>query len=244
MTPEALARVMEASWPPAASFRAGPFRIRDGQGGGKRVSAATAEAAWSAADLPAAEAAMAGLGQEPLFLIRAGDGALDDTLAARGYARVDPVIAYAAPVAGLAAEPPALSAFDHWPPLAACAEVWAEGGIGPARLAIMERVTGPKAAVLARLDDRCAGVCFVAIAGGTAMVHAVEVAPAFRRRGAARNLLHRAALWAQDQGAGTFSLVVTEGNLAARALYASLGMRQVGHYHYRQKTAGVATGAQ
>jgi len=39
MTPEVLARVMEETWPPAARWRLGPFTLRDGAGGGKRVSA-------------------------------------------------------------------------------------------------------------------------------------------------------------------------------------------------------------
>ncbi|MFT4148714.1 MAG: GNAT family N-acetyltransferase [Paracoccaceae bacterium] len=235
MTPELLAWVMEETWPPAARHAAGPFILRDGRGGGKRVSAATADANWTGADLAPAEAAMRDLGQPPLFLIRAGDEALDAALAAGGYAVVDPVVAYAAPVARLADPPPALSAFPHWPPLAATAAIWTEGGIGPARLAVMDRVAGARTAILARLDDRCAGAGFVAISGETAMIHALEVAPAFRRRGAARHILRAAACWAQDNGAATFSLVVTSANAPALALYASLGMEVVGQYHYRQK---------
>jgi N-acetylglutamate synthase len=43
--------VLEATWPPAARHRAGPWVLRDGAGGGKRVSAATAEGPVTAADL-------------------------------------------------------------------------------------------------------------------------------------------------------------------------------------------------
>ena len=43
MTPAELYATLEATWPPAARRRVGPWTIRDGQGGGKRVSAATAE---------------------------------------------------------------------------------------------------------------------------------------------------------------------------------------------------------
>lgn len=235
MTPESLASVMEATWPPASSFRCGPFLIRDGQGGGKRVSAATAEAAWTPADIAAAESAMSDLAQPALFLIRQGDEALDTALAGRGYRVVDPVVAYAAPVAAFADPPPDLSTFTHWPPLAIAADIWAEGGIGAERRAVMARAAGPRTAILARLDDRCAGACFVAISGDVAMVHALEVAPAFRRRGAARHMLRAACAWAQENGATTLSLVVTSANAPARALYASLGMRLVGQYHYRQK---------
>jgi RimJ/RimL family protein N-acetyltransferase len=40
---------------------------------------------------------------------------------------------------------------------------------------------------------------------------------------------------AADMGASRLSLVVTERNVAARALYARLRMQGVGQYHYRMK---------
>ncbi len=233
MTPAALAQVMDATWPAAQAWQVGPWMIRDGAGGGKRVSAATAEAPWQADDLPQAEAEMAALGQPALFLIRHGDGALDAALAARGYGVVDPVVAYAC-AADRLDPPPPMTTFAHWPPLAIAHDLWAEGGIGPARLAVMHRVTGPKAAILSRLADRPCGVAFVALHGRAAMLHALETTPARRRQGSARHILHAAAAWARAQGADTLSLVVTEANVPARALYASLGMQAVGQYHYRQ----------
>lgn len=232
MTPEVLARVMEETWPPAARRRLGPFVLREGAGGGKRVSAASAEGAVTAADLDAAEAAGVGL-----FVLREGEAALDAALAARGYAVVDPVVAYAAPAARLAEPaPPPLSALPHWPPLAITREIWAEAGIGPARVAVMERAAGPKTVILARTNDHPVGVAFVALSGTVAMLHALEVRPAARRQGSANNILRAAAQWALDQGADTLSLVVTVANAPARALYASLGMEVVGQYHYRQRT--------
>lgn len=233
MTPEALARVMEATWPPARSWRVGPFRLRDGAGGGKRVSAATPEGAWTEADLDAAEAAMA----QPLFMVRPQDQALDRALAARGYGVIDPVLGYACDAASLAG-PKWFSTFPHWPPLQMARDLWAEGHIGPARVAVMERAHGPKAAILARREDRAAGVAFVALAEGAAMVHALEVTPALRRKGAAEAILRAAALWGREQGAAELSLVVTSANAGARALYEKLGMREVGRYHYRQKPSG------
>lgn len=231
MTPDLLAAVMEATWPPASLRRLGPFILRDGAGGGKRVSAASCEGDFTAADLDAAEAAMTA----PLMLVRNGETALDTALEARGWRVVDPVVAYAAPVATLTAELPRLTAFAHWPPLEIARSIWAEGGIGPARIAVMDRVTGPKAALLGRIDDRSTGVAFVACHGAEAMVHALEVRDSHRRQGLGRNLLHAAANWAADQGATRLSLVVTRQNAAARALYARLGMGVVGQYHYRMK---------
>jgi GNAT superfamily N-acetyltransferase len=235
VTPEALYRVMEATWPPAATFLAGPFCLRDGQGGGKRVSAATAEGPWAEGDIARAEEGMAALGQEPLFQVRAGEAALDTALAARGYRIVDPVVGYAAPVAAFAPPPDPMTAFAHWPPLAVAARIWAEAGIGPERIAVMARAQGPHTVVLGRTADRAAGVAFVACAGEIAMLHALEVPEALRRQGTAHRILRAAAHWAQEAGVSTLSLVVTEANAGARSLYASFGMQAVGHYHYRTK---------
>lgn len=234
MTAE-LVTVVEETWPAAGRFQEGPWTIRDGQGGGKRVSSATAEAAVSAADVPRMEAAMAGLSQPPLVMIRAGETGLDGLLAGCGYRVVDPVVGYAAPVRDLAVPPPPVSAFVHWPRLAIAEDIWAEGGIGAGRLAVMDRVAGPKAAILARTEDTPSGAAFVAIHEGTAMLHAIEVRPRFRRKGAARNMIRAAACWAAAEGAGRIALVVTEANTPARALYASLGLAPVGSYHYRMK---------
>ncbi|MDO9637127.1 MAG: GNAT family N-acetyltransferase [Pseudotabrizicola sp.] len=236
MNSQALADVMEQTWPPARAFAVGPWCIRDGQGGGKRVSAATAGPGWSDEAIPLAEAAMDELGQAPLFLIRQGDDLLDQALQSRGYRVVDPVAAYAAPCAALAdPEPPPMAAFAHWPPLAICAEIWADAGIGPARLAVMQRATGPKCAILGRANDQPTGVAFVAIHQGVAMLHALEVRTAARRQGSAHHIMRAAAQWAQQNGADSLSLVVTVLNSPARALYASLGMKVVGQYHYRQR---------
>jgi len=235
MTPSQLLTVMEATWGPASTQRLGPWTVRNGLGGGKRVSATTAEGDWQDTDIPQAEAAMTALNQPALFLIREGDGLLDQALMARGYRIVDPVVAYAAPLATLPQAPDPMTTFPHWPPMAIAADLWAEGGIGPARLAVMERVQGPKTVILGRAQDRAAGTAFVAIHQNIAMLHALEVTPSQRRQGSAHNILRAAAAWAQQNGADTLSLVVTVANDPARRLYASLGMQAVGQYHYRQK---------
>jgi GNAT superfamily N-acetyltransferase len=236
MTPAALAAVMEATWPPAGRFAVSGFTLRDGAGGGKRVSAATALPGWTAANLQEAETSMQAMGQEPLFLIRAEDEMLDSTLAARGYAIVDPVVAYAIAATALPA-PPWMTTFPHWPPMAIAREQWAAAGIGPARLAVMDRVSGRKTAILARAGDRIAGVAFVALHEETAMLHALEVTPSQRRKGAAQNILAAAAAWTHDNGGSRLVLVVTQANQAARALYENSGMQMVGAYHYRQRLA-------
>lgn len=237
MTPARLHAALEATWPAAARFRRGPWTLRRGQGGGKRVSAATAEGFVTPADIALMEAEAAALGQPPLAMIREADAALDALLATRGYVIVDPVVAYAAPVGRLVGPVAPVSAFPHWPRLAVAEEIWAAAGIGRARLGVMDRAAGPKCAVLGRTGDAPAGAAFVACHRNYAMIHAIEVRPGLRRQGTARNILRVAAAWAQDVGATDFSCVVTERNTAARALYASLGMDVVGHYHYRMKRA-------
>jgi GNAT superfamily N-acetyltransferase len=230
MTPASLSQLLDATWPAAQSWRVGPFRLRQGAGAGKRVSSANAEDEWSMADLAAAEDAMA----QPLFRVGPGEEALDQALEARGYAKVDPILAFACQA--MALEPPKwFSTFPHWPPLQMDHDLWAEGHIGPARLAVMARAPGPKVAILARREDRAAGVAFAAMGAGAAMVHALEVTPSLRRKGAAEAILRAAATWAAQNGAQELALVVTEANQGARRLYEKLGMQVVGRYHYRQK---------
>lgn len=231
-----LRSLTEATWPSAAARRVGPWTVREGQGAGQRVSATSASGDWAEADIAQAEAAMAALGQTPIFAIWEGEAALDAALDARGYRIKDPVVAYAAPCAALAdPAPPFLTTFPHWPPLGIASALWRDCGLNPARFAVMERVSVPKTVILGRSGDRAAGVAFVGVQGGSAMLHALEVAPALRRQGTAHNILRAAGAWAQDQGAETLVLLVTEANAGARALYASLGMVVVGQYHYRTR---------
>jgi GNAT superfamily N-acetyltransferase len=114
-------------------------------------------------------------------------------------------------------------------------EIWAAGGIGPGRLAIMDRAPEPRAGLICRAADRAAGVGFVAMAEGVAMVHAVEVLPDHRRQGVGRLLMRAAANWADRHGGTWLALAVTSANAPARALYEGLGMDEEARYHYRMR---------
>ncbi|WP_298259479.1 GNAT family N-acetyltransferase [uncultured Litoreibacter sp.] len=228
-----LFEVVQATWPSADETRVGPWLIRDGQGGGKRVSAARPMEAVQADDVATAVAEMKKCGQPALFSIRPEDGELDSILAQMGYEIIDPSVLFAGPI--FEAEVPPVTAFDIWPPLQIMKDIWAEGGINADRLSVMDRVEGPKTSILGRICDRAAGCAFVAMHGTTAMVHAVEVLPEYRRQGLARSMMNAAARWAKENGAHHFSLVTTEANTAAQSLYSSLGMSAVGRYHYRMK---------
>ncbi len=232
-----LYRVIAETWPPAKEVQSGPWTLRDGAGGrdriSSRVSSVTADGAWTDADIPAAEAGCRTFGQVPLFMIRAGETVLDDALAARGYRVKDPVTLYSARCADVVADIPPVSAFEVWPPLEVQKEIWRPGGIGDSRLAVMHRASGTKTTILGRLNDRPAGAVFVALGPSGAMLHALEVAQAFRRQGLARILTAACARFARQHGAEHLSLVTTTENTAANALYRDMGFAEIGHYHYR-----------
>ncbi|MEL6235383.1 MAG: GNAT family N-acetyltransferase [Pseudomonadota bacterium] len=223
---------LEATWAPAAREEGNGWVLRDGAGGGKRVSAASAMS--DDADIAWAEAAMRARGQTPLFSLRPDQAGLDEALADRGYAMLDPTLLYAAPAQTIAAHDPAgFHVIRCAAPLAIMHEIWADGGIGPARRAVMARSGSARVYLLGRLNDRPAGCAFAAIDRDIAMLHALEVAPGFRRGGLGRSATGAAAAWAVDQGCTTLALAVVEANAAARALYESLGMTVRSRYHYR-----------
>ena len=226
---------LSATWPPARQWEQDGWTLRDGGGGGKRVSAATRAA--PEAQVPVAEAAMREIGQRPLFQVRDGEDNLDRALADRGYEIVDPTVCYACPIDRLTDRPiPRVTAFAIWEPLAIMEEIWAAGGIGPGRLAVMSRAA-IKTGILARWNEKPAGVAFAAVHKDVCMVHAVEILAHQRRQGVAQWIMRKAAFWGAEQGATTLALVTTRANAAANALYgASLGMQAVGQYHYRQKS--------
>lgn len=234
MTPETLYAVIDATWPAARYSRLGPWTLREGRGGGQRVSAATTDGPVNKDDIEKAIAAMREMGQRPIFMIRAGQEALDAQLAERGLSYHDPVNAYACPAEQLTDVPvPRVTALRVWEPLAIMREIWAKGGIGVDRLAVMERAAPPKTAILGRINDKPGGACFVAMHDGVAMVHAIEVLTHQRRHRMAHWFMREAAYWTRDNGGHTLSVICTRANMPANALYASLGMAHVGEYHYR-----------
>ncbi len=233
---QTLYAVIEDTWPSAQMTTCGAFHIRRGEGGGSRVTAATLHGNLSADQVRAAENAMTALGQQHLFMIRQGDDDLDRMLANMGYQIKDPVAIYAGSAAEIAKQPlPHKTAFPAWPPLAAQRDIWAKGGIGDARLKVMDRVKCDKITILGRTGEHPAGSVFLGATSGCAMIHALEVEERFRGQGLGRYLTVAGAKWAQSIGCEYLTLLVTEANVVANALYASLGMEVVGHYHYRIK---------
>ncbi|MFN3262598.1 MAG: GNAT family N-acetyltransferase [Pikeienuella sp.] len=230
----ALFAALDATWPAAETRERAGWLLRRGAGGGRRVSSATA--LHPDADIADAEAGLAAWGQSPVFRISGAETALDAALEARGYAVEAPSVLFSTPAASLLDDRPETARVVRGSGrVALMEEIWAAGGIGPARLAVMDRAAPPKAFMLARLGDRPAAVAFIAAAGGVAMIHAVETLPEHRRKGAARMLLAAAARFAVETGAETLALAVEAKNERAIPLYLSLGMGERARYHYRVK---------
>lgn len=225
--------ILAATWPPVATRALGAFTLREGGGGGKRVSAASCAGVPGVEDLAAAEREMDGPGRQTLFSVRPDQAEFDRMLTERGYLVLDPTLWLSCPIDDLIRDTPPETAFTVWPPLQVQRDIWAEARIGPERLAVMERVAGPKTSILGRADDRPAGTAFVAIHGDTAMVHALEVHKDARRKGLGGWMMAGAARWAAERGARTMAVLVTEANDRAIAFYHRLGMIGERCYHYR-----------
>lgn len=245
MTLADLMPALAATWPSAATRQVGPFTVPEPDPGGNRVSAArlsdpTAQIV-AEAQLDMAVTAMEIQGRAPLFQVLEHQVALNAMLDARGYISRDHTVALVIEADALAAIPPSVTAFDIWPPLAIQTEIWEAGGINGARRAIMDRAVCPKTSLFGRINDRPAGAAFVGLHGGIAMLHALEIAPAARRQGLAVHMMRAAAQWACDNDGTWLCVLVTQQNKGAQGLYASLGMRPVGTYAYREKEGGKAS---
>ena len=225
---------MDATWPPARMFQSGPWTLREGKGGGQRGSATTAKLPVTVTDIAAAETEMHALGQRSLFMIRPQDSDLDQWLETRGYEIVDPVNMYLVRAERVAEDLPMTLAIPTWPALAIQLELWRDAGIGPGRIAVMERVPEPKISILGRHSDTPGGTAFVAADGDIAMLHALEVNPSQRRKGVAETIMKGAANWALEVGAPWLARAVTRANDPANKLYEKLGMTVATNYHYRR----------
>lgn len=139
---QSLYDVTDATWPSASVASQSGWIIKNGAGGGKRVSAALQTT--PSADINTAELAMQELGQDRLFQIRTGEDTLDAALAIRGYDLIDRVVLLVAPLSELAKSTDAQS---RQTPNVTLTNIWAAGGIGPARLDVMNRATCTKSII-------------------------------------------------------------------------------------------------
>jgi GNAT superfamily N-acetyltransferase len=221
-----LAEQMEATWPPLRKWRQGDWWLREGAGGGQRVSASSPAGPGAVAELDQVIASMAA----PLFLLHWGDLPVDQALSARGFVVHDPVLNLAADPLGMAGA----AVLSAWPAPKPVQALWALGKIGPERLAVMERVEGAKAALWIEDQGEPIAVGFCGTTCDFAGVHAVFVMPDRRGQGLGMALMQGIARWSVDQGARQLALAVTTANIPARHLYARLGMDEIGASHYRK----------
>ncbi len=229
-----LYNAVDATWAPFAFHNLDGWMIREGAGGGQRVSAATALSNTQSFQINAAGTKMVSLDQTPLFMIRNTDTGLDAELHDLGYEIVDPVVILVAPTTELLSNPSIKMQTVHAlnKPDANAKVIWAAGGIDQGRLDVMTRVKGPKAVLVAGEM----GVAFAAAHGNVAMVHAVEVASQHRRKGVANAMMYKAFEWAKDVGCEWVAVLTVHANIPARTLYENLGMTEAAAYHYRRKT--------
>jgi len=234
-SPTDLFDAVDTTWAPLAFHRHVGWLIREGAGGGQRVSAATLLPDAQDYKISTATAKMASLGQRLLFMIRHNDTKLDTDLQELGYQVIDPVVILIAPIIELLKNPPsqmqAVQALNA--PDTNAEKIWAAGGIDQGRLNVMARVKGPKT-VLSAGDM---GVAFAAAHNGIAMVHAVEVAANHRRKGVANAMMYKAFKWAKDQNCAWGAVLTVRANIPARTLYENLGMEKATAYHYRLKAS-------
>lgn len=257
MVDQQMISALEATWPPERVVETADCRIRLAPGAGSRVNSIQPkrldldDAAVAAAEAEAAAAGAAPLWAvpEPAESVGAATDTLAETLLARGYERFDASLI-------MAGEPGAIlaAAEDRWRarkgeaeigtlalrcPLTVIEQIWARGGIGPERLAVMERPTGPKEVFMARNDNRPVGAGFVAVdpATGVAFVHALEVTEESRGRGVGPAVMRAAARFAVNAGAKQLAVAVRRSNEAGLRLFQAIGLQPVGGYVYYRKKA-------
>lgn len=227
-----LFNAVDATWAPLAFHNHEGWLVREGAGGGQRVSATTLLPDVQDYQINTAVEKMMSLGQTPLFMIRGADTGLDAELRGLKYAIVDPVVILIAETQELLRHSP-----KQMPPMQTldipdvnAQKIWAEAGITQGRLNVMARVTSPKTIISAGEM----GVAFAAAFNGIAMVHAVEVAPAHRRKGVANAVMYKSFQWAKEQNCKWVAVLTVHANIPARTLYENLGMVEAAAYHYRR----------
>ncbi|TLS54204.1 GNAT family N-acetyltransferase [Paenibacillus antri] len=234
------------AWAPYTVQALGGWRLRATFGVTKRANSAWTVGATPDGDwLDAVERFYRRRGMPSCFYLSdATPDGIDDALAAAGYEKLFPCFFMTGSASETSARFPADDRFearyadeagDDW-----IADFIRLEGFEPARAAAYAhifRAIGPAKTFL-RLTSRDGDTVALATAvaeRGHAGLSNVVVAPAFRRQGAAAQLLRALAAWADAEGARTLWLQVLEDNAPAIALYRKAGFDVLSRCHYRQK---------
>ncbi|MDA0218905.1 MAG: GNAT family N-acetyltransferase [Proteobacteria bacterium] len=237
----ALEETTFASWPDLAHERLDGWLLRFAAGHTKRANSVNvlhADDRELERRIGKAEQRYRGAGLRPVFrLTPLAEAGLDDALAARGYAIVEPSLVKTAPmIAGLAGDP-AVHLSER------PGEGWLQGYVAAA--AMDEAACVTLQAMLARIDGRPVyamlhgeegplGFALAVTHGGRVGFFDVLTLPHARRRGIARRIMASLIAWSRDEaGASSMWIQVVAANDPARALYRDLGFATFYGYHYR-----------
>ena len=235
------------AWPAAERLELDGWLLRASGGPTHRGNSVATLAAGSALDLPDRIERMEEWYRErgKPAMVQVGPCAapegLDAALGARGYREEGAAImAVASAELVAAASVSGLDSGIERAPSAAWLSIVASSSRFAASpdvfFGFLARLEGRCRFVTAHVDGAPAAICLCITSGTRLGVYAMLTVPAFRRRGAARATLHAAAKCALSDGQSELYLLVEGENVAARALYAQCGFRDVYRYHYRVKS--------
>ncbi|WP_225846186.1 GNAT family N-acetyltransferase [Streptomyces sp. HPF1205] len=228
VTDQELDELASRAWPATETARLGQWTLR-ASGGFTRRANSVLVAGDPGRPLPDALDAVARWYGErglPPYLQMPDRSPHAAGAAALGWAREGDTVVRTAPLAPLLELPREGVSLSRVPEAAWLAAYHRTGDLAGAALAVVSGgpsvwfATAPGAIGRAVVDGRWA------------LFGAVEVEPAFRRRGLARAVMGALARRAYEEGAGAACLQVEADNTAARALYDGLGFTDHHGYHY------------
>lgn len=238
-----LARELEpiaaAVWPARETLALDGWLLRFSDGYSSRansVSTLSFDGSLARA-IESAEAAYRTRGLAPQFQISPASlpVELEQTLIARGYRHKPPTVLMFADVAAVAEAcgEAQISASPNSDFVRLTIEGSHSVADGEERLAILARISAPKAYVTVDQDGESVACGASVVGGAWASVYVMRTSPSQRRKGHGRRALASIAAWAQRQGARQLFLQVDETNFPARALYRRAGFRDGYRYlHY------------
>ncbi|MCF2532938.1 GNAT family N-acetyltransferase [Yinghuangia soli] len=266
---EALQSAADRAWPAVEYAGLGDWRLRASAGFTRRANSVLVTGSPDR-PLPdavaAAEAWYADRGLPAYFQVVAGSAA-DRHLAEAGWeaqARAIVQVARLGAVADLLGDPdagaPGTVELADAPDRSWMARYHKVAAEGPGADAARHVLAGPRGTVFAQLREpgqevpTAIGRATVDLGGSTmpgpgglatglrvVSYTAIEVDPAYRRRGLGRRIMAALTRHALDAGATTALLSVEDDNEPAVRMYAGLGFAEHHRYHYRVRTADTGT---